>query len=427
MTSKTDCAANADYEWLVSSQAAKILDDLPHREETVLKAASRLRKQLSPARVHLVLEQVELRKRAVAKFPFADRMFFQATWLEQATDAWTADYKALRFANRGHVADLCCGIGGDLLSLAARGSVVGVDRDEIAACLAAANARTALAASVADRVSLRVDAAESFDVGDYAAWHLDPDRRRVGKRTSAPEWSSPKLETVERLLESSPHAAIKLAPAASVPTSWIELTEQEWISRDRQCRQLVAWHGELARRPGECRATVLAADGTVMGSVFGQPDVPIPIAARLGGYLYEPDSAVLAAHLTGVIARQHGLLRVSAGVAYLTTDQAVRDPLLVCFEIEDQLPIEKGRLATYFRERGIGILEIKKRRVDIDPEKLRRELKLRGDRSATLVLMPCNGRQIAVVARRCDPGSGGAFTPTSIPSRPTDNTHAACL
>ena len=40
-----------------------------------------------------------------------------------------------------HIADLCCGIGGDLLALAEQGTVIGVDRDPIAAHFAAANVR----------------------------------------------------------------------------------------------------------------------------------------------------------------------------------------------------------------------------------------------------------------------------------------------
>ena len=48
----------------------------------------------------------------------------------------------------------------------------------------------------------------------------------------------------------------------------------------------------------------------------------------------------------------------------------------------------------------IGQLEIKKRGVDIDPEKLRRELKLRGDNAATLLITRVAGRPTAILAQR---------------------------
>ena len=44
--------------------------------------------------------------------------FFTPVGWEQATDELIAAYKASRFPADGPVADLCCGIGGDLLVLA---------------------------------------------------------------------------------------------------------------------------------------------------------------------------------------------------------------------------------------------------------------------------------------------------------------------
>ena len=48
------------------------------------------------------------------------------------------------------------------------------------------------------------------------------------------------------MLARNANAAIKLAPATKLPPDWIARCELEWISRDRECRQLVAWHGNLA-------------------------------------------------------------------------------------------------------------------------------------------------------------------------------------
>jgi hypothetical protein len=57
-------------------------------------------------------------------------------------------------------------------------------------------------------------------------------------------------------------------------------------------------------------------------------------------------------------------------------------------------------IARHLRERAIGQLEIKKRGVDIEPEKLRREFKLRGENAATLLITRSDGRNIAILARR---------------------------
>ncbi len=141
-------------------------------------------------------------------------MFFTRLGLEQATDQWVAAHKARRFAaaaKRGPIADFCCGIGGDLVSLAEVGTTTGIDRDGVAACFAAANA---CAADVVDRTSLQTHDLESIDAGDFAAWHIDPDRRPSGKRTTSLEWSSPGLDVIERLLAQSPDAADQARPGS---------------------------------------------------------------------------------------------------------------------------------------------------------------------------------------------------------------------
>lgn len=397
MTSLTELA---DYQWLTGAEAAEVLVDLAVRAEPLHVATARLRKQHSPERVHLLVELAELRGRAAAKFARSDQMFFTLLGLEQATDEWVAAYKASRFASlagRGKLADMCCGIGGDLLALGALGSSVGVDRDPIAAFLAAANAR---AAGLGELVTLRTCEIDTLDAGDFAAWHIDPDRRSSGKRTTALDWSSPGVDVVERLLAASPHAAVKLAPAAAAPPSWEERCELEWISRDRQCRQLVAWHGDLAQQPGKRRATMLAPDGATWRSVVGLPNQPLPFAADLDQYLFEPEPAVLASHLTSVLATEHGLSAFSSGIAYLTGPAAVDDPALACFAVEEIMPIDMRKIAGRLRGRNIGQLEIKKRGVEHDPAAVRKQLHLDGEEAATLFLTKLGSKHTAILARR---------------------------
>lgn len=418
----TNTAELADYQWLTGNVAAEMLADLAGRNEALHAAVARLRRTLSSTRVHLLLEQAELRQRAAAKFNRANAMFFTRLGLEQATDQWVASHKAQRFADHGPVADLCCGIGGDLLALAAGGPTTGVDRDEVAACFAAANARVA---GVSDLASLRIGEIDGLDASDFAAWHIDPDRRPTGHRTTALEWSSPSVESVERLLETNPDAAIKLAPAADAPAGWTGRCELEWISRDRQCRQLVAWHGTLARQPGVHRATVLSTDGHVARAVTGPSNQPLSYVPQLGRFLFEPDPAVLAAHLTGVLARERGLSSVSAGIAYLTGPSAIDDPALACFEVREVLPLDLRQLAGHLREQNIGRLEIKKRGVEHDPATVRKQLHPVGDEAATLFLTKLGGKHVAIVARRIE----GSTEPVSLPptSRILHPSHETCL
>ncbi len=138
-----------------------------------------LRRELSPARTHLVVEQVALRQRRRVKFADAERMFFTARGLEQATDEVLAAYKARRFAGRDSVFDLCSGIGGDFIALARLRPTTAIDRDPGMAIIAQANARAVLGVE-AERAIARQGHASETDVRTCAAWHIDPDRRDRG-------------------------------------------------------------------------------------------------------------------------------------------------------------------------------------------------------------------------------------------------------
>jgi hypothetical protein len=388
-----------DVRWLVSPEAECWLAEAAAGEPTVALAA-RLRAALSAPRVHLILEQTELRRRARAKFSRSGSMFFTRTGLEQATDEHVASYKAGRFPTGAAVCDLCCGIGGDLVALAGRGPVVGVDRDERAAIFAAANLRACHAVHDVASASVVLADATRFGVDRFAACHIDPDRRPGGHRTTRVELHDPGPAAIDHLRAHIANVAVKLAPAAVLPQDWCAEADLEWIGRGGECRQLVAWFGRLAQHAGRRRATLVGPGGKPHRTVVGNAEHEAPVAERVGRYLYEPDTAVLAAHLSGTLAGEHGLAQLAPGIAYYTGDRLVRDAALAAFEITDILPLDMKRLRNLLRERDVGRLEIKKRGVEHDPDRVRRQLQPRGDTAATLILTRWHARATALVARR---------------------------
>ena len=398
----TTCSDLADYEWLTGDEAGAILAELADDKTPLHTAITRLRGRFTTAQTHLLLEQTELRRRATAKFTQAHQMFFSRIGLEQATDEWVATYKASRITTQragaspppSLIADLCCGIGGDLQALAANAPAIGIDRDPIIAHFAAINTGA----------PIHTTDIATFDLNSASAFHIDPDRRPTGRRTASLEWCEPNIATIDALLTRVPNAAIKLAPASEVPPHWSAYCELEWISRDRECRQQVAWHGALAKSPAQNRATILpAACGLAQRTITGHPKQPIPIADKPNHYVYDIDPAVLAAKLKGVLAAEHNLTALSAGSTYLTSDNAITDPALACFAVEEVMPFRIDKLAKHLAAQNIGQLEIKKRGVDLNPEKLRRDLKLRGTGAATLLITPIANRATAILAQRVSP------------------------
>lgn len=392
-----------EYQWLVSPAAEHWLEVAAAADkQSLVKTTLALRKDLGTTRTHLVIAQAELRRRASVKFPNAHRMFFTRQLLEQATDAQVADYKAQRWLAGETVADLCCGIGGDLMALARRGPVVGIDRDAIAAVLATANCQLA----GLDAAQVRTADACEQQVADFAAWHVDPDRRVEGKRSTRVERHEPGLPVLERLLAQNGHAALKLAPAAKLPERWGEAAELEWIGNRGECRQQMVWFQRLARQPGRRSATVFVAGSPDPRTLCGDAGLDPEVADGLGRYVFEPHAAVLAADLTGVLAAQHELQAVSPGIAYLTGDQRITDPALSCFQVVEVLPLDPKHLREAIRQRAIGHLEVKKRGVKIDPDEVRKQVHPRGDNQATLLIAPVKKKIVAILANRVSPAGG---------------------
>lgn len=405
----------ADYAWLTSDAAAGYLADAADDARPALAQILRLRKDLPVEQARLIVEQVELRRRARAKFgDLADRMFFTPVHLEQATDLGIARYKASRLAaaaTETSVADFCCGIGGDLIALAERGAATGWDLSPVACLLADANARAATPAA-----SVRIECGDVAEAtpGAAGAWHVDPDRRPSGQRSTAVDYLSPGPDLLDRWLAAAPHGAVKLAPATVAPDDWAIRGELEWIASDRECRQQMAWFGRLATTPGQRRATVIArgraapTDADIaLATVVGTADRPCNSTTAPAAFIYDPDPAVLAARLLGELACQRELRTLGAGGAYLTGDHRVDDPLLTGFAVQDCLPLRPAIIADYLQARRVGRVEIKKRGVDAAPEALRKKLRLRGDAAATVILTRIGRKEVAIIARRLSPSEAG--------------------
>lgn len=406
-----------DYAWLTTDPVATAtLSALASDSRTELQQLNELRKSLSPERARLIVEQIALRRRAVTKFgALAARMFFTPVQLEQATDCQIAAYKAERFHRVGEgrlIQDYCCGIGGDLIAFAARGLAFGWELSPVARLLVEKNLAAAADAYVGDgSVKGSVHEADVTELAPAATdiWHVDPDRRTDGRRSTTLEHHSPGPDVIDRWRSAAPDGAVKLAPGSEPPEHWQRDGELEWITSQRECRQLVVWFGQLATAPGQRRASVLiphqrgddaAYQVPESASFVGDPDESCSAVDTPQRYLYDPDPAIIAGHLLGAIANNYGLRSLGSGGAYLTGDEELANPLLSSFEIEESLPLRTAAVADWLAARNVGRVEVKKRGVTIDPEKFRRDLKLRGENEATVILTRAGKRQLAIIARR---------------------------
>jgi SAM-dependent methyltransferase len=342
--------------------------------------------------VSVALTQSRLRARAQAKFgDDAARLYFTPDGLEQATRPLVAAHRAARFAQAGvrRVADLGCGIGGDLphLARASRDGVLAVDRDSVTVAVAVANAA---AFGVASRVEVRCADVMQLDLPDVDGAFVDPARRHGGSRTFDPRAYSPPYSFVLELAARVPATGAKLAPG--IPHDALPAgAEAEWVSVSGAVVECALWCGPLAGAVRR-RATLLPAGATVTGD--GQTRAP---AGPVGRFLYEPDGAVIRAGLVAEVARELDGHLLDTTIAYVTGEREVSSPFATGYEVHEVLPFGLKRLRSLLRDRDIGRLTIKKRGSAIEPETLRRQLRLRGSAEATIVVTRVAGQPSVLV------------------------------
>jgi SAM-dependent methyltransferase len=358
-------------------------EDLSAGGELALQA--RLRRSYPAALVAAAVELAQLRLRARAKFARAGEMYFTRGGLEQASSEVVAAHRARRYAPYRSIADLCCGIGGDLVQLARGRTALGVDRDPLHTRIAGLNA----AVLGTDAVEIRCADAREADVSGVEAAFVDPARRRGGKRELRPEESEPPLGWCLSLAERVPAVGIKAAPGLPrglVPRGW----ELEMVSIHRELKEAALWSPALATAPR--RATLLPEGQTLLPL----PGEDVRVGAP-GAYLLDPDPAVTRAGLVEDLARGLGAWKLDAELAFLSADAAVATPFARPLRIDESLPWGEKALRAALRRLDVGAVQIRKRGSAVDTEALGRRLKLSGSRRATVVLTRLRGRPWALI------------------------------
>ena len=400
-----------DYFWLLSGPAERLLrqaTDSFRAQENVVRIARLLRQEISNSRAAIVMEQAQLRLRAESKFPNANLMFFTKRGLEQATSRSIAHYKAEQFAQCENVADICCGIGGDLISLHHRGgsnhsSTVGVDADELTATFARRNLQVC-GSGTESHAEVLSQMFEATSLDQVDGLHADPDRRGKAanyQRTVHGSRFEPALGDLFRRTKNVGLTAIKVAPATPISNDWPDSIEREWIGSRRECKQQVIWSGEQVARLGHRTATCV--DQTGAATRFSVPESKIelrlPVAEAIGEYIHEPHPTVLAAKLGHLLGRNMDLQPLANDVAYVT-GQAVKLPLMQSFQVIEVLPLHLKKAAAVLRAMDVGMLEVKRRGVEQVAGDQFMKLKLSGSERATAILTRLDQKRIVIIAMR---------------------------
>ena len=396
----------ATFEWLLTSDGQQMLAMLTPadlRDEARLATLSRLRLMVNAARAAAVYETALLRERATAKFSRAAAMFFTREALEQASGEMITSYRATRFHSYTTLADLCCGIGGDTVALAANANVIATDYDKLRLAMAMANAQ---AYGLADCVvPTYADLEQEMPPAADAAF-FDPARRVAGKRVFSLAAYQPSLHHLTAWLQQTPAMGMKIGPGVDdSEVATLPPHEVEFISVDGELREAVLWFGPLGT-VGR-RATILGARGWRLGDSSANNPLPATLFAltpRSGGatsepgaFLYEPDPAVIRAHVVLDVAEQLGAAQLDQSIAYLTADTQITTPFARCWRILEWLPFNLKRLRIRLHALDAGAITVKKRGSPLDSNEFARKLSSHGSRPLVVVFTRLRGAPIALI------------------------------
>ncbi|MGH2562661.1 MAG: THUMP-like domain-containing protein [Thermomicrobiales bacterium] len=357
-----------------------------------LRLATALRRDYPAELVAAAFWQHELRVRGQAKFSRAMEMYFTRPGLEQASSELTARHRARRYADSHRIADLCAGIGGDLIALAAGRAALAVDRDPVHLRMARLNAAVYNAATIVTTVESDV---RDVSLDGIDALFIDPARRSSDRRLG-PSQSEPPLDWCFGLIDRVPFVGVKAAPGLPhdlVPAGW----EIEFVADGRDLKEALLWSPAMATTPR--RATILPAGETLVAT----PGPPVPVHMP-GAYLLDPNPAVTRAGLVEEVARALAAWKIDEPIAFLSADSPLHSPFGRALRVVESIPWRQKQIVKRLQQLDVGAVDIRRRGLPGDVDAIHRRLKLTGSRRVTLVMTRALNRPWCLICEDLESG-----------------------
>lgn len=319
---------------------------------------------------------IAARRAAAGKFP--------ADWLtdadaaQQATPARVAGVRATRLAEAGAqmVHDVTCSVGSEAPAFRQRGIAwMGSDLDMSRLIMARHNLGQEAWLAQAD--ALRPVTSDGVVVAD-------PARRAGGRRITDPAQLLPPLPDLLDA-QAGREMAVKCAPGIDY-SGWDGLVSV--VSVDGGVKEACLYTPGLAG--GVRREAVVLREVEERVTDLDDDTVETTAPQR---YIIDPDGAVVRAGLVRGWAARHGLNMLDEHIAYLTGEQIPAG--YSGFPFLEAVPLRalKKALASH----GAGSVEILVRGVDVDPDQLRKKLKLRGKAQMAVVIARIGDQAVAHV------------------------------
>lgn len=384
---------------LAEPEGASLLDQTP-LDPTPAQIES-LRKRFDPELVHAALELTRARARSRKKFgpDRARTLWCDDQGIQMASSPAAARYKAQRFHRTlgagAPVADLCTGIGGDLIELASIGlDATGVDNDPLRAWMASKNAHA--------RTLIRDVLDPSIPPG---AFHLDPSRRAKERIHRIDDYAPPP-SVWDQLIEQRTHGCIKLNPGVNAHD--LPPGELEIISESGSLTQALCWTGDLATAPR--RATLLDGAG-VRHTIAGEPERPDD-SNPIDTHIATMDPSAERADLVHVLIDESGADLIHPGAGLLTASAPVDHPMLTWYRVLNTLPWKRKHANAALRTLDAGLVSVKTRAGACNPDTEQRHLRGPGSRELVVFVYPIDRAVTCIITERVQEKGPAAISAT---------------
>ena len=339
--------------------------------------------------VNDMMTLIGLQKKNLDKLPFATKWLICEKSIQQASHFKLAMYHALLFREFESVADLCCGIGADLLYLSkGKKLCYAVDSDPIVLRMCQYNM------SVFQKKNICFQNIKAQDFyADCEAVYIDPDRRKQNKRLHRLEDLSPSYRSMVGIIDRYKNVAIKLSPLLDYENELYRDFSFDFVSWNDSLKECLLKFGSL--KTGK-RAVLLSTN-----TIFTEHKHPDTEIKSVNKWLCEPDPAITRLHLVNDLAFELHMYRLDPNISLLTSDIKPTGLYGKVYEVVEVFPYNLKTLNNYLKANEIGILDIKTKGFSDTVERFRKKLVLKGKKSAVIFILRIGEKHICIVAKRC--------------------------
>ncbi len=383
----------------------------------------------SKEEISKILKQVKHFTVGYRKFPRAADMEYSPENMAQATGKSVAEYRTWKILRRlgkiHHQIDLCGGIGGDAIAAGFRWPVTVIEKDPAVFKMLVHNVHvynldSKIECVQGDILELLQDKTFQITLTEASIIFFDPSRRGHHGRTVKIEEYQPPLSIIQQILPFNSNICVKIAPG--VDFDYLDFDcDIEVISSKGEVKEVTLWFGDLKLQTDtrQVIATKLPEKLTLSESFEKYHNSSTIEVSKAGKYLYEPDPAIIKAHLIRKLGNQLNLQFLHSKTAFLTSNQLSDSMWLKRYDIlkvikmqpekdeflnfspsdESQEHIDIPKINQLLSKFGIGSVDFKTRGITLDLREFHKKIHGEGRKKGLVIFTWVQTHKVVIIAK----------------------------